>query len=64
MAHNPKPIAHRPLKAFAQPLLGRGKHKMTVIGALMRKLLHLAFGVLKYGQPFDPNWNQKTSVSA
>ena len=59
------PLAHNPLlKAFAQQLMDRGKHKMTVIGALMRELLHLAFGVLKRGQPFDPNWNQKISISA
>jgi hypothetical protein len=24
--------------------------------AVMRKLLHLVLGVLKVGQPFDPNW--------
>ena len=29
---------------------------MAVIGAAMRKLIHLAYGVLKTGQPFDPNW--------
>jgi hypothetical protein len=23
---------------------------------VMRKLLHLAFGVLKHQRPFDPNW--------
>jgi hypothetical protein len=22
----------------------------------MRKLIHLAYGVLKTGKPFDPNW--------
>jgi transposase len=27
---------------------------MTVICAVMRKLVHLAYGVLKTGQPFDP----------
>jgi hypothetical protein len=26
---------------------------MVVIGAAMRKLVHLAYGVLKTGQPFD-----------
>jgi hypothetical protein len=29
---------------------------MVVIAAVMRKLLHLAFGVLKHQRPFDPNW--------
>lgn len=43
-------------KAWAEPLRMRGKSKMSVIGAAMRKLIHLAFGVLKTGKPFDPNW--------
>jgi transposase len=34
----------------------RGKSKMSVIGAVMRKLVHLAYGVLKTGKPFDPEW--------
>jgi hypothetical protein len=29
---------------------------MAVIGAVMRKLVHLAYGVLKTGKPFDPEW--------
>ena len=44
------------LAAFASRLLAAGKPKMVVIAAVMRKLLHLAFGVLKHQQPFDPNW--------
>jgi len=43
-------------KAWADPLRTRGKSKMSVIGAAMRKLIHLAYGVLKTGRPFDPNW--------
>ncbi len=34
----------------------RGKKKMTIVAAAMRKLVHLAFGVLKTGMPFDPNY--------
>ena len=46
---------HNPIiRAFCEQLLARGKHTMTVIGAAMRKLLHLAYGVLKSGKPFDP----------
>lgn len=41
------------LEAFAKRLLARGKHKMAVIGAVMRKLVHIAFGVLKSGKPFN-----------
>jgi hypothetical protein len=29
---------------------------MQVVVAAMRKLLHLAFGVLKSGKPFDPKF--------
>jgi len=43
-------------RAWAEGLQARGKCKMTVICAVMRKLIHLAYGVLKSGQPFDPAW--------
>jgi transposase len=43
-------------KSWAEPLRTRGKSKMSVIGAAMRKLIHLVYGVLKTGKPFDPNW--------
>jgi hypothetical protein len=29
---------------------------MAVVGAVMRKLLHQAYGVLKHGQPFNPHY--------
>ncbi len=43
-------------KQWAAGLRERGKCKMSVIGAAMRKLIHLAYGVLKTGKPFDPEW--------
>lgn len=43
-------------QVWAEGLRARGKCKMTVICAVMRKLIHLAYGVLKTGQPFDPQW--------
>jgi transposase len=43
-------------KAWAEGLRERGKCKMTVICAVMRKLVQVAYGVLKTGQPFDPEW--------
>ena len=43
------------LREFSKRLSQRGKSKMVIIGAVMRKLLHLAFGVLKTRKPFDPN---------
>ena len=48
MRHNPI------LRQFAERLSERGKPKMTIIAAVMRKLLTLAYGVLKSGRPFDP----------
>jgi hypothetical protein len=29
---------------------------MAAIGAAMRKLVHLCFGVLNSGRPYDPSW--------
>ena len=43
-------------QAWAEGLRRRGKSKMAVIGAVMRKLVHLAYGVLKTGKLFDPEW--------
>jgi transposase len=42
------------IKDLSERLKARGKCPMQVIGAAMRKLLHLAYGVLKSGRPFDP----------
>jgi len=42
------------LVAFATRLRAVGKHKMVVVAAVMRKLLHIAYGVLKHQRPFDP----------
>lgn len=43
------------VKAFGERLSARGKSRMAVAGAAMRKLLHLIYGVLKTGKPFDPD---------
>ncbi len=48
-------------KAWSKGMRERGKCKMSVIGAAMRKLIHLAYGVLKTGKPFDPEWMKKTA---
>jgi transposase len=42
------------LKNAADILKKKGKHTMVIIGALMRKLLHIVFGVLKHKTPFNP----------
>lgn len=47
---------HNPIvRTFCQRLAGNGKTKMEIIGAAMRKLIHIAFGVVKTGRAFDPN---------
>jgi transposase len=48
MRHNPA------VHALAERLRARGKRPMVIVGAAMRKLLHLIYGVLKSGTPFDP----------
>jgi len=48
-------IRYNPIiKAQRNRLLAQGKPKMVAVGAAMRKLLHLAYGVLKHNKPFDP----------
>lgn len=42
------------LKSTYQRLLAAGKPKMCAIGAVMRKLTHIIYGILKSGKPFDP----------
>ena len=44
------------VKAMAKRLEGRNKDKMVIVGAAMRKLLQIVYGVLKSGKPFDPNY--------
>jgi transposase len=43
------------LVAFAQRLRERGKREMVIVAAVMRKLLTIAYGVLKGGRPFSPS---------
>lgn len=50
-AHRWNPI----IAALRERLKARNKHGLTIAVALMRKLLHLCYGVLKTGKPFDPN---------
>jgi len=48
--HNPH------VKAIYARLIAKGKPKMSAIGAAMRKLVHLCFGVLHSGKPYSPGW--------
>ena len=42
------------LKAFFERLVARGKARKAALVACMAKLLRIAYGVLRSGQPFDP----------
>lgn len=44
------------LKSLALRLEERDKDKMVIVGAAMRKLLQIVYGILKSGKPFDPNY--------
>jgi len=51
--------------ALGKRLAAKGKTGKLVVGAAMRKLLRLIFGVLKNQKPFDPNWqNQSRAVDS
>jgi transposase len=44
------------LRALRTRLLAAGKPKMVIVGAAMRKLIHLAYGVLKSGRAYDATY--------
>lgn len=44
------------LKTFAERLGANGMAAKAVTGAVMRKLVHLIYGVVCSGKPFDPNF--------
>jgi transposase len=48
--HNPH------IKALYARLLAKGKAKMAALGAAMRKLVHLCFGVIKTRKPYQADY--------
>ena len=42
------------IQAMAARLQHAGKARMVIVGAAMRKLIHVAYGVLKSGRAYDP----------
>jgi transposase len=44
------------VKAIYTRMIARGACKMSAIGAAMRKLAHLCFGVVHSQRPYDPTW--------
>jgi transposase len=48
---------------FVERLRHNGLQGKQIVVAVMRKLIHLAYGVLKSGQPFDPHYAAKMAVT-
>lgn len=53
MQHNPV------IRRLKDRLEQKGKPFKVIVGAAIRKLLHLAYGVLKHQTLFDPEYVQK-----
>lgn len=49
LKHNPQ------LRAIYDGLLKAGKSKLSALCALMRRLVHIAFGILKHQKPYNPD---------
>lgn len=47
------------IRDMAQRMAQRGKCNMSILGAAMRKLVHLCFGVLKNQTPYQPLYSSK-----
>ena len=60
VAKNHNPV----MQALAARLEARGLCPMEIVVAVMRKLLHLVYGILKSGQPFDPNYATNSAISS
>jgi transposase len=56
---------HNPLvQSLVQRLEQENKCQLFILCAVMPKLLHLAFGVLKSRKPFDPDFLNETQKNA
>ena len=50
-------IRYNPLiVTFYRCLKNKGKNGKVIVCAVMRKPVHIIFGILKSGKPFDPNY--------
>jgi transposase len=49
------------LAGFFDRLIKAGKPRMQAVGACMRKLVMICYGVLKHRAPFDPAWASRIS---
>ena len=59
VARKHNPVIHQ----FCLRLAQRKLPEMAIVAAAMRKLLHIAFGVLKNQLPFDPNYGKQFDFS-
>ena len=50
------------LRAVYGRLVAAGKPRMQAVGACMRKLVMICFGVLKNRAPFDPKWTSRITA--
>ena len=58
-------IFHNPvIQALSERMTKTNHQKMEIIVAAMRKLLHLAYGVLKSQLPFDPDYGAQFNFSS
>jgi len=57
MTYNPR------CKTFADRLKDKGKKSIVIIGAIMTKLLHLIFGILRSGKPFNPAYLASSKIA-
>lgn len=51
-----------PVQALADRLRRRHKHPFVILGAAMRKLLRIVYGVLKSQMPFDPDFARSQHI--
>ena len=49
-------IRYNLMMAFYQRLKEKKKNGKVIVCAMMRKLVHIIFGVLKSGKKYDPNY--------
>ena len=55
-------IQHNPfVTALYNRLMAKSKNGMIIACACMKKLVHIIYGVIKTGKPFDPAYNIKTT---
>lgn len=56
---------HNPiLRAWAETLENRHLKSKQIVVAVMRKLVHLAYGILKSGKAFDPQYGKQMPIAA